>query len=100
MHIFRSVIIRLAGLEPATFASGAQHAIRDATGANKLMNTLYSVYKCMLRLSTIELRGKPHSGAMPSRWPRSPAEVAQLGERKTEDLKVPCSIHGPGKNSV
>ena len=25
------------------------------------------------------------------------AEIAQLGERQTEDLKVPCSIHGFGK---
>ncbi len=25
------------------------------------------------------------------------AVVAQLGERQTEDLKVPCSIHGDGK---
>ena len=24
------------------------------------------------------------------------AVVAQLGERQTEDLKVPCSIHGDG----
>ena len=26
------------------------------------------------------------------RW--SSASIAQLGERKTEDLKAPCSIHG------
>ena len=26
----------------------------------------------------------------------SKAEIAQLGERQTEDLKVPCSIHGDG----
>jgi hypothetical protein len=25
------------------------------------------------------------------------AAVAQLGERQTEDLEVPCSIHGRGK---
>ena len=25
---------------------------------------------------------------------RSHASIAQLGERKTEDLKAPCSIHG------
>ena len=24
----------------------------------------------------------------------SAASIAQLGERQTEDLKVPCSIHG------
>ena len=24
------------------------------------------------------------------------AAIAQLGERQTEDLKVPCSIHGRG----
>ena len=27
------------------------------------------------------------------------ASIAQLGERKTEDLKVPCSIHGRSKPS-
>ena len=32
------------------------------------------------------------------RVPHSNASVAQLGERQTEDLKVPCSIHG-GSNS-
>ena len=26
------------------------------------------------------------------------ALIAQLGERQTEDLKVPCSIHGQGIN--
>ena len=25
------------------------------------------------------------------------AALAQLGERQTEDLKAPCSIHGGGK---
>ena len=24
------------------------------------------------------------------------AGIAQLGEQQTEDLEVPCSIHGPG----
>ena len=28
------------------------------------------------------------------------AGIAQLGERKTEDLKVPCSIHGHGIHGV
>ena len=28
--------------------------------------------------------------------PRSPALIAQLGERQTEDLKVLCSIHSQG----
>ena len=29
---------------------------------------------------------------------KSQASVAQLGERQTEDLKVPCSIHGGSKS--
>lgn len=29
-------------------------------------------------------------------WRIAVAEVAQSGERQTEDLKVPCSIHGLG----
>ena len=28
--------------------------------------------------------------------PTSTAALAQLGERQTEDLKAPCSIHGGG----
>ena len=30
----------------------------------------------------------------------SMAALAQLGERQTEDLKAPCSIHGGGKAFV
>ena len=29
-------------------------------------------------------------------WERDEALIAQLGERQTEDLKAPCSIHGQG----
>ena len=28
-------------------------------------------------------------------WQNQVAGIAQLGERKTEDLEAPCSIHGP-----
>ena len=28
-------------------------------------------------------------------WQNQGAGIAQLGERKTEDLEAPCSIHGP-----
>ena len=44
------------------------------------------VFQCMLRVSVVTTRSKQ----------TPPAAIAQLGERQTEDLKVPGSIPGLG----
>ena len=39
-------------------------------------------------------------GSIPTLGATRSASIAQLGERKTEDLEVPCSIHGRSNTLV